>query len=637
MKRRIIALVLAVMLIGLLFTACGKAKGVSDEYAAQTITIEGLESGSKTYTIGQLREFEMHDLDASYKRTTGLYEEFKMKGVYFTDLFADVGIDPLDYEGIGVVGTDGYYCLIPREVTEVTPDLMLALEVDGEPELDEGLAPAWLAVQGQFGPYWVKMVEKIILYEEVPKKKIESVWVFKNLANDIEPYMYEYYGSKDESYDLEQIWARLDNVNTEAFFTMKSSDGFYKTEAMNMVLKRYYLKTEGQDAPTNISPHIALGMNVQHISWCSSNADAMLFPKELVKYMTTREIGGQTGIPLDEVLYEVQVERLKGVTFEIIGMDGSSVEIVGEDLEKGILVPETNDIVFDEGSGYENVANMLRIRIIDEGEPVAEETEEAAPVELADIPAGDGDAAVLSIKGDGVAREAELSLSQLKAMTDGYVEEVYSVRNNWPTEKESVAKGVDLEYLLKNVAGMTADAKLITITSTDGFLARFTPEQLFEGRYQFVNGEKAEETSAVLAWEYAESADLNEAEEGKLRTYYGQLSLTDCNTIGSVQDVASIEVVTEDPGKWDQPFYEITDGGTKGKQITISYEYLDAVKVYYTTDGSEPGIESALYNPSTTYFQPELIVPIEAAPGDTVKVIICGNGKADSDILEIAV
>jgi len=60
---------------------------------------------------------------------------------------------------------------------------------------------------------------------------------------------------------------------------------------------------------------------------------------------------------------------------------------------------------------------------------------------------------------------------------------------------------------------------------------------------------------------------------------------------------------------------------------------LDQVKLYYTLDGSDPTVNSNVYNPSTTYFQPDLIRPISVNGSGTLKAIAVGYGKYDSEVL----
>ena len=338
-------------------------------YETRTIQIEGLTGlggGVAEVSVAELRALPQHEVDASYLRTTGMYEEFHMSGPLLSDVIALAGGDISDYEGLALIGRDNYYCLFSREVLESTPDLLLAVVVDGEAMLDEDSAPARAAVQGQFGPYWVKQVAKIVLYEEIPRKEITSVWVFSSLADGIETVEYEYYGSADRAIDLEQLFSRLDYVDSKAFFTMKSADGFLKNEAMNMVKSRYYIKIDGEDAPTNVAPHIMLGMNVQRIAWVSTNADAAVFPHMLLEYMDASEARGFAGIPLDEVLYEVGVETVRGASFDVIGAGGERYRVAGAELHGAVLVPLPDgggSLVWMDGFDYPDVERLLRVRV----------------------------------------------------------------------------------------------------------------------------------------------------------------------------------------------------------------------------------------------------------------------------------
>ncbi|MCL2125761.1 MAG: hypothetical protein FWH33_07210 [Oscillospiraceae bacterium] len=338
------------------------------EYEAQTILVEGLhelEGGIAEVKISELRALEQVDIQASYMRTTGMYEEFLMSGPRVRDVVAFAGGNIDDYEGFAIIGRDNYYCLFSKELLDDTPDLLLAVVIDGEAKLDADNAPARAAVPGQFGPYWVKQVAKIVLYEEIPKKDIKNVWVFNALTAGIEPYEYEYYGSKDQAIDLEQLFSRLDYVDSKAFFTMKSTDGFKKDEAMNMVKSRYYIKIDGEDAPTNVAPYIMLGMNVQRIAWISTNADAAVFPYMLAEYMDAVEAGGLKGIPLDEVLYEAGMETVRAAEFDLLGTAGERVRVAGDVLFDAVLVPLDNggaSVIWAVDHGVPDIGELLRIR-----------------------------------------------------------------------------------------------------------------------------------------------------------------------------------------------------------------------------------------------------------------------------------
>jgi len=637
----------ATLLLAMMFTmaACAgnKTKDSGDQkYEAQIITIEGLNPQKDAdvslteISVAELRKLPQYNLDASYKRTTGLNEEFKMSGPYLREVIKHLGGNLESYAGIGVVGSDGYYCLLSKEVIGATPDLMLALIIDGEARLDEDNAPTRLAVQGQFGPYWVKKIKKIILYTEIPEKVITSVWIFNNLAEGIEPYQYEYYGSKDDSIDLEQVFSRLDNVDNKAFFTMKSADGFKKNEVLNMVKSRYYIKVKGKDAPTNVSPYIKLGMNVQNISWVSTNADAAVFPNKMLEYMDTVEIEGQKGITLEDILYETEVKAVKSETFDILGTQGEKITVAGADMSRGILVVREDGsagVIWDKATGYKNINNLLRVRLV--GKQTAEKkvTETEVTVALpVDTPEAD---TILTITGDGVSKTIYLSLEDLKSMKDGYTEQCFSTVNNYPTRKFTVGKGVSLSCLLEQ-AGLKNEAMSIKVEASDGYKASLTRDQLLGSRYQYpglLAGSTAGpvEVRSMLAWAFGEGQDFSKTKGEELRLAIGQQGLNDVNTAVGVQSVSKITVSTSDNGQWAMAAAALAEG-----QITLNHGSMDQVKIYYTLDGTEPTVYSQVYNPSTSYFQPDLIKPISISGSGTLKAKVIGYGKRDSEVLTYA-
>ncbi|MDD4237291.1 MAG: molybdopterin-dependent oxidoreductase [Desulfotomaculaceae bacterium] len=364
---KIIYFYLVLLLICLALGGCAgqqASEARNPEYESQKIVVEGDIDEPKEITVGEMRVLSQQKLDASLTRTTGLLEEFNATGPTVKDVLEHMGIDYRDYKGIGFTGKDNYYCLVTPEImAEYEP--VLAITVDGQSELSEELRPARLCVQGEFGPYWVKMVDRIVLYKEIPEKDITSIWVFKNLAEGIEPYQYEYYGSQDDAIELAQIFSRFDNVDSKAFFTMKSADGFKKNEAMNMVTQRYYIKVTGEGAPMNMAPNIKLGMNVMHIAWFSTNADAAFFPEEIVELTGEEQAGAQKGVTLRAILEEIGLTDIDKKQFEVIGADGNSVKVSGQELNQGILLIKDDGsypVVWTEGEGLNPIDNLMRIR-----------------------------------------------------------------------------------------------------------------------------------------------------------------------------------------------------------------------------------------------------------------------------------
>ncbi|MCL1975501.1 MAG: hypothetical protein FWG61_04985 [Firmicutes bacterium] len=370
---KIISKLFLISIIAFLCSACAEAEDSGDlAYEEQTIQIEGLREllgGVSEISVAEMRALPQHELKASYKRTTGLTEEFLMKGPLLKDVITLAGGDIDAYAGIGIIGRDNYYCLFPREVLDSTEQLLLALTIDGKAKLDADNYPARAAAPGQFGPYWVKQVAKLILYEEVPQKKITSLWLFENLTEGLPAIEYEYYGSLDHAIDLEQVFSRLDWVDSRAFFTMKSTDGFKKNEIMNIVKSRYYIKIDGADAPTNVAPYIKLGMNVQKIAWFSTGADAVVFLQLLMDYMESKTVKGRQGLPLDELLYEVEMNTVKAAAFDLCGTAGERYRVKGSELNKAILVPLPQGggmVIWPEECAYADIDNLLRIRLAEE-------------------------------------------------------------------------------------------------------------------------------------------------------------------------------------------------------------------------------------------------------------------------------
>jgi len=254
------------------------------------------------------------------------------------------------------------------------------------------------------------------------------------------------------------------------------------------------------------------------------------------------------------------------------------------------------------------------------------------------LPTGDGDAKILKVSGAGIAHPASLSLSQLKAIQGTPLKETFSARNSWPTAKSFTAEGVSLSLLLKTL-GIKANAGVITITGHDGFLAHFTPDQLLSPQQTYpqlaADWSPAGTTpvEALLAWSWSEAGSAQPTT--KLRNFVGQASPTEVNLTPSVQDVASITVAAGPLKQWEAPQYDVAKGGATST-VTLYHAEMDAVQIYYTLDGSEPTQSSKLYNPSTSYYQPKLIVPITAPAGSALKLKVFGYGQTPSEVVTVA-
>ena len=248
-----------------------------------------------------------------------------------------------------------------------------------------------------------------------------------------------------------------------------------------------------------------------------------------------------------------------------------------------------------------------------------------------------GDDVVLVIYGSGVASQTNWTLEQLLLLEDGYLEQTFSTTNNWPNYSHIIGNGVALRYLLER-AGILDDAKTLIFSSPDGYKAALTREQVFGVQYAYsehsASGSSgAYEVEPVVAWEWGEKS----AEPEDLRPFFGQFGPHDVNTAAMVKSLYRIEVSAVSAGAWDIPEHNIPKSGSLPKEMELEFTHpnMDNIKLYYTLDGSEPDYNSEVYNKSTSYFQPALILPVKISDGVTIKVFAGGFGKADSAVLTL--
>lgn len=250
----------------------------------------------------------------------------------------------------------------------------------------------------------------------------------------------------------------------------------------------------------------------------------------------------------------------------------------------------------------------------------------------------DSEPVVLTICGDGVVRETAWTLSQLQSMSDGYREYIFSTTNNWPNFGHMTARGVSLPYLLQQ-AYMTNNSESFILTSTDGYRAVITLDQMYGARYAYADHSRdgsdgASRVEPVVAWEWGEDGKVRPDD---LRFFIGQCGPMEVNTSTFVMGINKIEVLTSSCGRWDIPAADISDGSVVpfGTELHLLHDDMDSVRIYYTLDGSEPDYNSSVYNGSTTFFQPHLIAPVFLAKSVTVRAFAAGIGRDPSPVVTL--
>jgi len=270
-----------------------------------------------------------------------------------------------------------------------------------------------------------------------------------------------------------------------------------------------------------------------------------------------------------------------------------------------------------------------------EPETTPEAVEEETPSAYVAVPQDDGPV-VLTITGNGVSSETAWTLSQLQAMTGGFRQNIYSTTNNWPSFGHTEAHGVSVPYLLGR-AGVLDGAASFRFISTDGYHFTLSRRQIFNTLTSFANhsplgSSGGSAVEPVIAWRFGDPGSLREA---NLRLFIGHSGPNEVNNAAFVRDLMKVEITTESRGTWAVPTASIADGSIveAGTQLELLHDFRDNVKIYYTLDGSEPSFTSNIFNPSTSFFQPHLTVPIELTETVTIRAFAAGLGRDPSPVV----
>jgi hypothetical protein len=212
---------------------------------------------------------------------------------------------------------------------------------------------------------------------------------------------------------------------------------------------------------------------------------------------------------------------------------------------------------------------------------------------------------------------------------------VYSTINNWPASRFYAAQGYSVADILK-AAGLYETAQTVTFRAADGYEIRLTREQILAPQYCYPavgeNDSEAEEVFSIIAYRWREGTDdLGKIADNKPSLIIGQRNPFDHNNPAYV--VGVVEMVVDDAPctQWSPATaFPLPGPIAAGETVKLQHPDYGLVKLHYTLDGSEPTLLSPLYNPST--YQPELNKPIPITEQTTIKVLVSGYGKADSEI-----
>ncbi|NLF45117.1 MAG: hypothetical protein GX581_03480 [Syntrophomonadaceae bacterium] len=264
-------------------------------------------------------------------------------------------------------------------------------------------------------------------------------------------------------------------------------------------------------------------------------------------------------------------------------------------------------------------------------------------------------AETLEIVGDGVDNPVTLSLDQLNSMEQ--YEHIYSTINTWPTKRWYAARGVSLRDLFIQ-AEINSNATLIKLISSDGYDVTLTVKELIEDKRYYFPGlkdndpadgsipglsEGAVEVEPILALCSAEGSDdlgaMNDRDA--LLLVLGQRAVTEQTNHLFLKYISKIEVLTTAPETWDSPKANIPSGTILpvGAEIELSNKNNNEDKIYYTTDGTTPTIDSPMFNWSASRWWDQrgdvkgVNKAIEVEKDTIIKMITIGPGKLDSEVV----
>ncbi len=245
---------------------------------------------------------------------------------------------------------------------------------------------------------------------------------------------------------------------------------------------------------------------------------------------------------------------------------------------------------------------------------------------------------------DDSDEDFEFDKGKLESMVQ--VQNIYSTINDWPTKKWYIAEGVRLEDILDEADVNPEKIKTITFKTQDNWTVTFTKQELFEDRrFCFPKLDESSDEgrykvdtiislkSAQIQGHEIEPEKMNDSDG--FRIFMGQRALTEQTNAWHLKFINRIIISSEEPEKWDAVYADPPPGVVKpGTGVFLNHPNFDQVRIYYTLDGSEPDVNSEMFNISRTYFQPHLNKPIEIEEDTAIKAIVIAPGKYNSDVVE---
>lgn len=149
------------------------------------------------------------------------------------------------------------------------------------------------------------------------------------------------------------------------------------------------------------------------------------------------------------------------------------------------------------------------------------------------------DEASFQIEGSAVEKSIVLTLDDLKAMKDAYLEDEFFSLNSYGTKEYFSFKGVKLSAILQK-AGLKKNAAIVTLVASDGYEQEITIEQALKEDY--IDEQNPDKRyPVIIAWN-ENNQDYDVSKGAPFRLVIGQKEPGDVNKPQWVQNVVKIIV-----------------------------------------------------------------------------------------------
>lgn len=300
--------------------------------AQDRIIISGLTGDEIMVTVDELKDLPAVEKSVTSVNSEGYENNFDIKGGFLSDLLKKLGSSQRDLKAVRLIAGDGYSIDIPEEILK-NRDIILAYEIDGQALVEE-TKPVRVIIPEERAMYWIKNLTEIKVVDMVKTVETKSIAFLETAISNIDKSDYNYHDKIDKAVKVSDLITALGFESDLRVIQMWASDGLEKDEEKDIFLSGY-IKVTGFYTPTFLSPDLPQGMHIKDIFVIKYGSGAICSLEEAIKVLKPVTIQEQTGIKLAELIDRVGL--IKATQYQLIALDGYTVEVTAKDLEQGIV------------------------------------------------------------------------------------------------------------------------------------------------------------------------------------------------------------------------------------------------------------------------------------------------------------